>query len=440
MRKYPSAIVAFEKAGNEAVLFEDYLYSGLSERNKATIFGIMGNNTAAMESQKKAISFFEKVPNKSYLQYATLGLAIIYINDKQRSEAQKLLDWVQKNTSDTNLLEQCHQFEAVVLAEDDKDPSAVIRLYNSVPAYHLDIIDYGLRAIAYQKLGMRDSSDYWLAAGYLQSDNEAKKATLDFLKSKIEVMRHDYLSAYHLVSQATHVQDSITRLRLQESASSAQRDYYSQELMLQRQRLKTRTVLFQSGVAILVIMIAAITLIFILLSRQKDEKYREALASLHSNEDALRQLSKDNAELLGSLLAEKLLYLDKLSLEYCNADSEKAKEAVFKQYKATVRQLRDDPGLFDEIEQSLDKYCNGIVTKFKSQFPDFKGDKLRMAILFFTGAPYKTIDMLLRGHSVDSLKMAKGRFRKMIQESGAEDTQLFLDMLEMKKGGRRKNG
>ena len=75
MGAYPAAVVAFEKAGNDALSYEDYLYSGLSERNKASIFTIMGNNAAAIECQQKAIVFFQKIQDKRYLHYSTLLLS-----------------------------------------------------------------------------------------------------------------------------------------------------------------------------------------------------------------------------------------------------------------------------------------------------------------------------------------------------------------------------
>lgn len=437
MHSYSSAIVAFEKAGNEAKELGDHLYSGLSENHKAIIFGLMGNIPASIESHQKAVDSFEAVSNKSYLHYATLGLAIDYVNNKNLPEARQLINQLEAISSDTNLLYQCRQIEANILAQEGKTPSRVIQLYDSIPEFYLDVIDYGHKAISFQKLEKRDSADFWFQKGYLRADNEAKRATLDFMKSKVEAMRKNYPSAYQMVNHAAHVQDSMTRIRLQESASSAQRNYYSQELQIQQQRAQAKTARYKLNITLLIFIILIVISYFVLSARKREGKYRDMLACLNSNEDALQKLVKDNAGLLGSLLSEKLLFLDKLSSDYCNADSEKAKEAVYKQYKTIVRQLKDSPQLFEDIELSLDRYCNGIMTKFKSQFPDFKRDKLNMVILFFTGIPYKTAELLLKGHSADSLKMAKGRFRNMIIESDATDSQLFLDMLEVKKGGRK---
>ena len=60
-----------------------------------------------------------------------------------------------------------------------------------------------------------------------------------------------------------------------------------------------------------------------------------------------------------------------------------------------------------------------------------------MATLFFTRLPYKKIELFFKHYTADSLKKAKNRLRGAIQGASVPDKALFLDSLEMKKGGRR---
>ena len=437
MGTYPAAIVAFEKAGNDALSFDDYLYSGLSERNKASIFTTMGNNAAAIECQQKAIDCFQKIQDKRYLHYSMFSLATEYLNNQDLPNAKRVLAQLDTISLNKSLLDQCHLRLASIVAEEGNQSERVIRLYNSVPEKYFDVIDYGFLSLAYERVGKKDSSDIWRRAGYRKAQDRYDEATLDYISAKIEALRLNFTEAYRLQSIATHVQDSLTRIRLRESANAALQDYYSQELQVQQQMTKIKTVRYKAGMVILALIITLVISFSISTVRKRDDKYRELLAGMHSNDNSIKQLVKDNANLLGSLLSGKLLYLDQLSTEFSNVDSEKAKDAVFKKYKAAVHQLKNNPNLFDDIEQSLDRYCDGIITRFKSQFPDIKGDKFRLVLLFFTGIPYKTAELLFRNHSVDSMKTARRRLRQMIQESDAADASLFLEMLEMKKGGRR---
>ena len=86
------------------------------------------------------------------------------------------------------------------------------------------------------------------------------------------------------------------------------------------------------------------------------------------------------------------------------------------------------------IEKTLDEYCDGIMKKFKVEVPSVKGDKLKIATLFFAGIDYQTIHLLCPTHSSSSLKTLRSRLRTEIKVSGAAHTDLFLKKLEMKKG------
>ena len=171
--------------------------------------------------------------------------------------------------------------------------------------------------------------------------------------------------------------------------------------------------------------------------RSKEALLRDGLATLHSNEVTINKLSSDNASLVGGLVNEKLKYLDELSNDYCQAESDVQKDQIFKLYKENLAKLQNNPKVFEEIEGQLNQYCGGLMRKFREQLPNVKGDKIRMVILFFTRIPYKKAALFFKYYNADSLKKAKNRLRNTILDSGAPDTDLFLNALEMKKGGRR---
>lgn len=436
MHEYPAAIIAFEKAGNEALQFNDFQYSGLAEKNKAEVFNRQGNNIAAQQYRKKAIASFENVQNKSYQHYAILSLAIDYINNNEKDRALLLIDSLRSITSDRNLITRSNLLKAAIVAQNNENPKYSIELYNSVPERYYTFIDYGLKAIAYEEIGQKDSADYCLNKGYLIANGVDDKGTLDYFNSKLENLRGNYKLAYIHVDHAMMIQDSLTRARLQESASAAQRDYYHQELLLQEQKTKTKTTQYRLVLSIILLALIIVTAGFILYSRSKEQQLRETLATLNASEDKLQTLIKDSANLLGASLSNKLLYLEQLSKDYCQTDSIIIRNTVYKSYKEALRDIQDNPSLFSEIEYSLNRYCDNIMIRFKEQFPDIKGEKLRLVMAIFTGMPYNTMQLLFKNHSIDSLKMTKNRLKKRINESDVQNKNDFLDMLETKKGDR----
>lgn len=94
---------------------------------------------------------------------------------------------------------------------------------------------------------------------------------------------------------------------------------------------------------------------------------------------------------------------------------------------------RNDPEVFSSLENDLNRYCNGIMAKLRKQVPRIKNENLKLISLFFAGIPDNTIQILLNKVSVDSLRMARSRLRKVIIASGAPDTNFFLEMLNKKK-------
>ena len=168
-------------------------------------------------------------------------------------------------------------------------------------------------------------------------------------------------------------------------------------------------------------------------SRKKDRLLQEQIAILALEERELERVNRDNAHLVGSLFSEKIDHLDRLSEAYFRMDEGKEKDLAFKQIKQIIATLRKDPELFNSLEKDLDRYCNGIMTKLSIQVPRISGDNRRIIALFFAGYSYEIAKLILNKLSIESLKMARSRFRKDIRESDAPDTEFFLKMLEMKK-------
>lgn len=436
-KSYSAAIVSIEKAEKDATVLEDNQYLGMLYRNKATIFTETGNNPSAIECAQRSIGYFRQLQNPLYEQYERLSLATFYANNLNFDEALHTLDSIHSGPNDLNLNYQVALRRANILWSKVYPPREILSLYKSVPARYYGILDYGHIATTYESLQKRDSADFWIRQGYERSSSEDWRATIDYQRARIEQMRGHYKEAYDLMYYVTNFQDSLTRIRLTESVSSSQRDYFKKEMELETEKARTNALTLRLLIVISILTVVILVLVFMGRLRSSNAKLRESLASLHSSSESMEKLRKENVMLAGSLLSEKLLFLDKLSYDYCHANTDKLKNAIFEQYKETIHSLKNEHQLFDEIESILNKYYYGILDKFRAQFPQIQGEKLDMVIIFFTKIPYNAAKLFFRHQNADSLKQAKNRLRKTIQESDAPDKDLFLEMLEMKKGGRK---
>lgn len=437
MHSYAASIVALENAAIDAQELEDNLYLGLINRTKGRIFSDTGNNPSAITCIRTAVACFEKANATAYTRYAKLSLALALYNNKEYPNAFSVLDSIPKEPHDANLEHQVALCKAKTAWANQLPKDSVLALYQIVPIKYYGILDFGRLALTHEVLGQKDSADFWLLQGYKKASSDEQLATLDYQRARIEERRGNFYKAYKLMHHSITFQDSLTRIRLTESVTSSQRDYFKKEMELETEKARGNALQLRLLIVISILTIAVIILLFMNRLRASNAKLRESLATLHNSTESLEQLRKDNTMLVGSLLSEKLLFLDKLSYDYCHADTDKLKDAIFEQYKGTINSLKNNHQVFDEIESILNKYHDGILDRFRTQFPQIQGEKLDMVIIFFMRLPYNAAQLFFRHHNADSLKEAKKRIRKTIQESGAPDTALFLEMMEMKKGGRK---
>ncbi len=430
---YTAAIISFEKAEKDAIQMNDTYNLGLIYKNKAFVFGLTNNNPAAIDCIKRAISCFDSVGKVNYKAYAEFSLATDYSNQLDYDKADSLFSSIIEQYDDSLLLRQCNLRQAGILVKKDTMPQEAINLFRSVPRRLFSLLDYSYLAKAFEMISERDSADYWLKEGYAHCRDGADSASLDYMKSRIEIARGHYKEAFHLVDHAAFVQDSLTRVLLQQSISVAQRDFYKNENLLQEERIQSLRQRTLFGIVFGILIMSLLAMTAVIRSRKKDQLLQKQMARLALEERELERVNRDNAHLVGSLFSEKIDHLDRLSDSYFKMDEGKDKELAFKQIKELVSTIRKDDNLFLSLEKDLDRYCNGIMSKLSSQVPRISGDNRRIIALFFAGYSYEIVKLILNKMSVESLKTARSRFRKEIKESGAPDTSLFLKMLEMKK-------
>ena len=433
-QEYIPSLLSFEKAEQEALTIKEYLYLGLIYRNRAALYSFTNNNPSAIECQEKAINYFDTAGASVYKIYAEASLATIYANNKEYKAADSLINSILQRTDRQQLQAQCRIRQASILVKQDTLPHMAIRLFRSSPKTLYGTFDYGYYALAFEKVGQRDSADYWFAQGYTHCQDQADSAVIDYLKSKVELKRGNINAAFSLIDHATTVQDSVTRVLLQQSLSAAQRDYYKKEAQLREERIRRLRERAGWGLALGVLTLLLTITIALLRARKRDRLLQEQMALLALEERNLERVKSENAHLVGSLFNEKIGRLEELNDLYFKEEDEKQKERIFRHIRQTAASMRKDPTLFPSLEKDLDRYCNGIMTKLREQVPSIKGEtNLHTIMLFFAGFSYPVVQFILNKVSIESLKTARSRFRKEIVFAEAEDAELFLKRLEIKK-------
>lgn len=431
--EYTAAIVALEKAEKDALVLRDHLYSGLIYRNKGDIFNKTNNDQAVLSCFQEAIRHFKELDNPDYAEFAELSLAVCYINSKDYDAARIILQNILNNTNNDLLKDYSSiKMAIVMLATDAADPKEVVRMFQESSTNLFGVHEYGYYATALDKIGQYDSVDLRIADAYSLCVDNADSAMVDFIKADLLHRRGNDAEAYKLTRNAAFVQDSVTRILLQQSVSNAQRDYYKAESQLQEERagrLRERNRLGSSTVLLALALLSGLTISY---RKRKEQEIQEQMLKFSITQSELHRAEQTNASLLGSLFSEKFNHLDKLSADYVRAGNDRERLVALREFKEEIAEIRTNDDLFLSLEKDLDRYCDGVMTKLKDQVPSIKGENRKLISLFFAGLPYSTVQLVMNRVSIDSLKTARSRFRKEIKASNASDEALFLKLLEMK--------
>lgn len=430
---FAQAIVSFEKALEDAESLGNLHFAGLIYRNIGSVFDSSNNFSAAIDAHRKSIDCFRRTNEPLYLNYANLSLAIGYLNNHSFSSALNTINAIRDSCDTPEILSYCNMVEAAILSEKETAPERVVSLYRDESDMPLDLIDHIYMAKALDDCGENMLCDEYLEKGYAMAKDEADSATVDYVRSKILFKRGRLPEAFCLLDNATSVQDSLTRFILKESVSSAQRDYFREVSDKEKKLAKSLRIRAVLYLVIALLLIVGISLFGRLQSKRHELKIKELMADRAVELSRIKQLNTDKASLVGQLFSERLSHLDILSKRYFSASDNDRKEYIYQEFRRYLHSLRDDKKLFETLENDLDRYCDGIMTKLRVQVPAIKDNNLKLVCLFFAQFSYTAISLIMGGASIQSLKTARSRCRAMIKQSEAMDKSFFLEMLSVKK-------
>ena len=436
-KEFPAAIVSLEKAEKDAKRLNDLRYLGLAYRNIASVFHATNNFNQAVDYTKAAISCFDNNKDSLYALYATYSLAVSYLNSAEgyltNSDLDSCLFCLRKilaQTKSKTLIDYSRLLYAKALVIKRDSLQKAISIFTNAPHSQLNFRDYGYCAYAFAKNGQLDSAQQWANAAFASAHTPSQKAVLNSLLYRVDSLEGRYSEALRKVTNAMAVQDSVTRVLLQQSLSVAQKNYYQSENALQRSRIKQQRLLFSAIGVILLLLFLSLLLFLQNRGRMRDALLREQMAQLAVTQQAIR---KGNGSLVGALFMEKTVRLFGHSLQYYEAKDDVEKAASLQEFKNVARELENAPAFFEQLENNLNLYCSGIMDKLNKQIPEIKGNNRKIIALFFAGIPDPVVQILMRRNSLGSLRTLRTRFRQTIKKANATDESLFLDMLETEK-------
>lgn len=421
-QRYTAAIVSLEQARQIAEELMDWHYVGLINRNMAEIFNSCNNTASATQHQLRAITAFSRNKEKIYADYAKYSLAVLYNNDLQYDSAKTVLIELKDNQTDETLNHFANLCYAGIFVQMEDSIQRALNIYRSTPESYFDILDYGMYALASLYNGQKDSAEFYFTKAYSLSNSLEQNASLDFLYADFDSRIGNYRAAYNNIFAAAHVQDSLTRVLLNQSLTNAQLDYYKQEAALQKRIAAQRKINQKVTIGSLLLFAIILLLVFLNWRKRQDEKLKDCLVKLSDS-------NQIKARLTGVYCYERVARLCQLANQYVFSDNEREQTITLQELRQLANDIHNSSKFFELLSQELNKNCFGVIDAVRSQLPSIKGENLKIITLFFAGFSAAQVAIILGRPSTGSVRTLKSRLREVIRKSNAPDKQRFLDLL-----------
>lgn len=429
---YIESILFLERAEQAGLRIKDYYRLGLIYRMKGDIFNATNNFPASIECLKKAVSSFRTANKDLHTLYTLLALSNVFINARQYTEAKAILNQIKGEEVSESFSRHILVNEAVIASEEGRWDEA-LQCFSAIPSQYLHCLDLGCYAVTLSHTGHPNEANYVLDVAYQMARDSLERANVDYIASQIKMNYGEADDALVLLNNAMRVQNAHTHHLLEQSISLAQRDFYKDEqIREENERLEERR-RWIGGIAAGLLVMLGVLFHLIKVSIDRNRTLKDQMARMSEGQLRMQKLQQDNAEILGSLFSQRILKLNQLSSAYFETNDSGKKEILFNDFKNEISRFGKEKEAFLSLEEDLNRYCDGIMSKLSNQIPQIKGENRTIISLFFAGIDYDTIRILMKRNSVQSLKTLKSRLKAIITKSDAEDKALFLEMLRVRK-------
>lgn len=441
-----NAMISFQKALKFGQKTDDYFMTGQICAALASLCITIYDSDAYKYAQMAA-EYYSKAQKLDYLIDAKQQITLALYNQQQYEECIEMAD---------SVLNEALQI---------KDTAIIIKSLRNIIYASTALLDIQRAKKAHQQLSslrrglsskdLVSKATIFAYQGNLDSAlillKQAEPLTNDIFEqinyhnrtSLLYQKLGDYKEAYLHHCKQHDIQDSLLNLRLAKSVTKAQRDYYQQELEVEKYRERQLLTLWCGLTLILIIIIVSIIIIHkrqsqihklemekALILTSEIEKTIQAkqgvIDSLTQQVSTMKRDSSHSDQLVAELFDEKFTILNGLFTSYFNGQSKLfEKNSIYKEVQKIVKSFSEDQASFDEIEALVNKGNNNVLDSLKKDFPKMKESDYKFFCLTFAGLSTRAISLLLN-ESLDNIYQKRSRWKARIEALNTPDSKKYL--------------
>lgn len=472
---YAHSVISAMEAEALAKELNDNYYLGRIYNLLADINYYTYNFEENIKHTLNACENFKRADSMAQYYYALTELAITYSNNTMHERCIALLDSISSlkplgHYNDYNLKAfiLSSYLKPLLLLEKYAALDSIVDEMKHYPEFEYSLFEYSHIIESYVEQGRFDEADKLISDCYkrfpknVDSDLSFQDALYVYYNAK-----DDYENALKHQGNVLIINNERINDALNQTVAIAQRDYHnlkSRRYEAKSKRLRNLIII----ICIAVMVSGAWAIMFF------KERMRRKNSEINSHVSDIQRLSEDvlnesrrseqlNAELnkrisdnsklnyrintnterlselteqIHELMRSRFAVLNSLCDEYFAVrDTPKQKTLLYNKLKSEIHSLCSEESI-TEIESLVDRCMDGIVSKLREQFPNFKPVDITISSLIFANFSPRTICLII-GKELGYYYNKRKRLKDRISQSDAPDKNLFLENFDNNKSDSR---
>lgn len=438
---YSDAMISQLKAKSYADEVGDIYWKAMLASALGYTYNLSMCVSGEVEWMKNALELWKEYGDSTHISVAMLNLARAYHNNCEFERSDSIYTILKELGNKRTLL----YLAGNEIQRRNPDPEIAINLFDEAIALSVPfgIQDYYRYAYALELAGEHNSSQSLLS----QLDSYPQNLNTDYLRYKIAEHQSSYKEAFEHLSSYTTKADSTVRAQLDQSVYRAQSDYYF--LSAQYSDAKRRVANLRLVSCGLLSLMAFFIIIVVFRIKQRHtqdrndelaimyEKAQQMIASVKMQENLSRmQFESKMNDMEFRLFSLRSSFAKTYQSQFANVarllenkqDSisyfDEAKEQYATRVAALLSVIRKGEKGQKEFEHLIDSELDGIMSKLRTDYPDFKEFDYRMLSYLVVGFDATTRAFILGG-TVNNMRVIKSRLLTYIRNHPTENEALY---------------
>ena len=437
---YANAVRSVMEAEDLAEKLDDKYYLGIICELMADLNYSTYNFPESIDARRRASRYFLEADSLSQCRFSIGELAQCYYNNSMPERSVELLDSLSAlepigHYNDENL-------EAYIISgyisplldlKEYERLDSIIGLMDDFPSFDFglvlqsDIIRYYVKAQRFSDAEKKIDLCINQYGSLCDEEVAFQLAVYDYYDEK-----KDYKNALKYIENAFRIHNSRIDAALNQTVAVTQRDY---EKNLKR-RQEARAVRLRNMLTVIVLFVCILGVIIYLYNR---ERMRRKDLEINSYIRDIQQMGLklvDGDEktrrlqiLINDMFESHFVVLNNLCDEYFDVrDTRNQKAMLYNKIQDEISKICSQESI-SSLERMVDDCMDGIVSRLKSEFPNFKPVDITICTLVFAGFSARTICLIIDkdlGYYYNKRKRIKDR----ILQSDSPNVSLYLSKFD----------